>query len=179
MSEMLTQRLRLRPLVPGDAPALAAYRSDPTVARFQPWITPFTVTDAEMLIEELSQSDPTQPGWFQYAVELLADGTVIGDLGVRLHKNKMQAEIGFTIAADQQGNGYGPEAVSKMLDHLFTDVGLHKISAECDARNGASAHLLQRVGFRQEGLLRSNTFLKDEWTDDMLFGLLADEYAPT
>ena len=90
----------------------------------------------------------------------------------------MQAEIGFTIAAAVQGNGYGQEAVRKMLEHLFIDVGLHKISAECDARNGASAHLLSRVGFRQEGLLRSHTFAKGEWTDDMMFGLLADEYAP-
>ena len=173
---MLTQRLRLRPLVPGDAPAMAVYRSDPEVARYQSWSTPYTVADAELLIEELANTNPNAPGWFQYGVELLADGSLIGDLGVRLFENKLQAEIGFTIAAAQQGNGYGPEAVRKMLDHLFIDVGLHKISAECDARNGASAHLLTRVGFRQEGLLRSHTFSKGEWTDDMVFGLLADEY---
>ncbi len=155
---------------------MAAYRTDPDVARYQSWLTPYTVSDAETLIGELANSSPTTPGWFQYGVELVADGSLIGDLGVRLYENKMQAEIGFTIAAAQQGNGYGTEAVTKILEHLFTDVGLHKISAECDARNGASAHLLTQVGFRQEGLLRSHTFTKGEWTDDMLFGLLAEEY---
>lgn len=155
---------------------MARYRSDPEVARYQSWSTPYTVADAQALIEELTNSSPATPGWFQYGVELLADGSLIGDLGVHLHENKMQAEIGFTIARDQQGNGYGPEAVTKILEHLFTDVGLHKVSAECDARNGASARLLTRVGFRQEGLLRAHTFIKGEWTDDMLFGLLADEY---
>ena len=109
MSEMLTQRLRLRPLVPGDAPAMAAYRSDPTVARYQAVVDALHRADAEMLIEELvDSSDPTAPGWFQYGVELLADGTVIGDLGVRLHENKMQAEIGFTIAAASAGQRLRP-----------------------------------------------------------------------
>lgn len=155
---------------------MAAYRNDPEVARYQSWSVPYTTADAEILIQELANTSPTMPGWFQYGVELL-DGTLIGDLGVRLAENKMQAEVGFTIAAAEQGNGYGPEAVRKMLDHLFIDVGLHKVSAECDARNGASAHLLTRVGFRQEGLLRSHTFSKGEWTDDMLFGFLADEFS--
>ena len=54
--------------------------------------------------------------------------------------------------------------------------GLHKVSAEVDARNGASARLLERVGFTREGLRRSHTWIKGEWTDDLLYGLLADEW---
>jgi aminoglycoside 6'-N-acetyltransferase len=63
-----------------------------------------------------------------------------------------------------------------MLHHLFTQRGLRRVSAECDARNVASAKLLERVGFRREGLRRQHTWIKDEWTDDLLFGLLAAEY---
>lgn len=50
------------------------------------------------------------------------------------------------------------------------------MSAECDARNTASARLLERVGFTQEGLRRSNSWFKGEWTDDLLFGLLRRDY---
>src|SRR3954453_12017790 len=51
-----------------------------------------------------------------------------------------------------------------------------RISAECDARNLRSARLLARVGFHQEGRRRANTWIKGEWTDDLLFGLLANEW---
>jgi len=173
---MLTSRLLLRPLQPADAPVIAAYRSDPDVARYQSWTAPFTNEDADMLINELVEADPAKPGWTQYGIELRSVGRLIGDLGVNLHRNRMQAAIGFTVAAAEQGHGYGPEAVGAMLDHLFTDFGLQKVSAECDARNLASARLLQKVGFHREGHLRSNTFAKGEWTDDLLFGLLADDW---
>lgn len=173
--ELTTARLVLRPLRSSDAEALAAYRSDPDVARYQSWITPYTVTDALALIEDLGSADPSEPGWFQYGIELRETGSLIGDLGVNLAENRLQAEIGFTLAAVQQGKGYGTEAVGRMLDHLFDDRGLHKVSAECDARNPASAALLERVGFRPEGRLRQHTFVKGEWTDDLLFGLLASD----
>jgi aminoglycoside 6'-N-acetyltransferase len=173
---MLTSRLHLRPLQLADARALAAYRSDPVTSRYQPWVTPFTVGDAEKLIAEFVENDPVTPGWFQYGVALRTDGTLIGDLGVNLHINGMQAEIGYTIAAGQQGNGYGSEAVYRILDHLFIDQQLHRVSAECDARNTASARLLRRVGFVEEGCRRSATWIKGEWTDDLVFGLLAQEW---
>jgi aminoglycoside 6'-N-acetyltransferase len=116
------------------------------------------------------------PGWFQYAVELRSVPGLIGDVGVNLHDNRMQAEIGFTLAAAYQGHGYATEAVRRVLDHLFTDRGLHRVSAECDARNVRSAQLLERVGFRREGHRVANTWTKGEWTDDLLFGLLAEQW---
>ncbi len=171
-----TSRLLLRPLRVDDAPVLAAYRSDPEVARYQPWVTPYTVTDATELIGDMVQPDPTSPGWFQYGIELRGSGTLIGDLGVNLGENLMQAEIGFTLDPAYQGKGYGTEAVRGILDHLFTVQGLHKVSAEADARNTASTRLLERAGFQPEGCRRAHSYLKGEWTDDVVFGLLAQEW---
>ena len=48
--------------------------------------------------------------------------------------------------------------------------------AECDARNVASARLLERVGFTREGLRRRHTWIKGEWTDDLLYGLLEEDF---
>jgi len=118
--------------------------------------------------------DPSQPGWFQYAVE--HDRTHIGDVGVDLHDNLRQAEIGFTLDPAYQGKGFAGEAVRGVLDHLFQVQGLHKVSAECDARNTASARLLERTGFTREGLRREQTWIKGEWTDDLLYGVLAQEW---
>jgi RimJ/RimL family protein N-acetyltransferase len=170
-----TLRLRLRRFQADDVPAFSAYRSDPDVARYQGWTAPVPVEEAASLVRHFADGDPGVPGWFQYAVELKADGDLIGDVGVKLHENLMQADLGFTLAADRQGYGYATEAVRAVLDDLFAR-GLRRVSAECDARNTGSARLLERVGFQQEGLRPAFTWLKNEWTDDVLFGLLADHW---
>ncbi|RSM90451.1 N-acetyltransferase [Kibdelosporangium aridum] len=170
---LTTDRLAIRPFLPDDAAAFAAYRSDAEVARYQSWDTPLSLEDAAATVAGYGAGDPTMTGWYQWAIA--RDGLLIGDIGVHTHENRMQAEIGFTIAAAEQGKGYGCEAVGRMVEYLFGDRGLHRISAECDARNAASARLLRKVGFQQEGLLRRNTWIKGEWTDDLLFGLLASD----
>lgn len=168
-------RLILRRFRPADAAALSAYHSDPSVARYQTWTPPLPLDAAARLVAEFAAGDPRQPGWFQYAIEHRAERRLIGDIGVNLHDNRMQADLGFTLAADWQGHGYASEAVRTMLGDLFGR-GLHRVSAECDARNERSARLLERVGFKREGYRPQYSWLKGEWTDDILFGLLASQW---
>lgn len=170
-----TERLVVRRFVAGDAAAFAAYRSDPQVARYQSWDAPVSEVDAERLVAEFAVAEEDTPGWFQYAVELRDGGALIGDVGVGLHDNRMQAELGFTVARPHQGRGYATEAVRCVLNRVFA-AGLRRVSAECDARNTASARLLERLGFRREGCRRQHTWIKGEWTDDLLFGLLAEDW---
>jgi len=171
-----TRRLELRRFRADDTAVFAAYRSDPEVARYQSWDAPLSLSDATALVAEFGAGDPRSPGWFQYAIELRAEPALIGDVGVNLHDNRMQAEIGFSIAPAYQGHGYATEALLCVLDHLLAGQGLRRVSAECDARNLRSARLLERVGFRREGLRVANTWIKGEWTDDLLFGLLAENW---
>jgi RimJ/RimL family protein N-acetyltransferase len=175
-----TERLVLRRFREDDAAVLAAYRSVPEIARYQSWDAPYSFEKALVAVESMAHADPAQPGWFQYAIELAgpfaAGRELIGDVGVGLNDNLRQAEIGFTLAPGHHGRGYASEAVRAVLGHLFRVQGLHKVSAECDARNLASARLLERVGFVREGALRQHTWIKGEWTDDLLYGLLETDY---
>ena len=171
-----TERLVLRRFRPADAEPLAAYRSEPAVARYQSWDAPFPLLRAETAVANFIASDPDKAGWFQYAIERTADRLLIGDVAVHLHDNLKQAEIGFTLAQEHQKQGYAFEAVTAVLDRLFRVQGLHKVTGECDARNVASAGLLERLGFTREGRLRQQTYIKGEWTDDLLYGLLSDEW---
>jgi aminoglycoside 6'-N-acetyltransferase len=170
-----TPRLTLRRFRPDDAAALSAYRSDPAVARYQGWSAPFSLEQAREWLRDYNP-DPERPGWFQYAIELKADGALIGDVGLKLHENLMQADLGFTLAPDRQGHGYAAEAVRAVLRARIA-AGLHRVSAECDARNTRSARLLERLGFRQEGLRPAFSWIKGEWTDDLLYGLLAEQWS--
>jgi aminoglycoside 6'-N-acetyltransferase len=171
-----TERVIIRRFQPSDVNTFAAYRSDPDVARYQSWSAPLEDGAAQRLVALFAEGDPDAPGWFQYALEASAEGVLIGDIAVNLHDNGMQAEIGFTLAPQWQGRGLAYEAISRMLGHLFGDRGLHRVSAECDARNARSANLLERLGFTREGHRREHTWIKGEWTDDLLFGLLAKDW---
>jgi aminoglycoside 6'-N-acetyltransferase len=173
----VTERLVIRRFRTEDTAAFAAYRSDPEVALYQSWTAPLPLEQAAELIGEFATGDPRAPGWFQYAIALReADDVLIGDIGVALHANLMQADIGFTLDKRYQGRGYATEAVRAMLRLLFTELKLRRVSAECDARNHASARLLERVGFQREGLRRKHTWAKGEWTDDLLYGVLAADF---
>ncbi|WP_433009150.1 GNAT family N-acetyltransferase [Kribbella sp. CA-294648] len=169
-----TARLELRHFRPEDAEAFAAYRSVPEVARYQSWEAPFSLDNARTTVAGFATGDPLAPGWFQYAIDL--DGRLIGDIGLNTADNLMQADLGFTLAPAYQGKGYATEAVGALLEQLFTERELHRVSAECDARNVTSARLLQRLGFRPEGFRPEYSWFKNEWTDDLLFGLLRRDW---
>ncbi len=169
-----TPRLVLRRFREEDAAPFAAYRSDRDVARYQTWVAPVSLADATHAVLTYAGEEPDQPGWCQYAMELKADPQLIGDIGVNLHANRMQAEIGFTVATGFQKRGLGTEAVSALLGNLFERRGLHRVSAQCDARNIPCVQLLRRVGFQLEGRRPQFTWQKDEWIDILLFGILAD-----
>jgi RimJ/RimL family protein N-acetyltransferase len=170
-----TARLVLRRFRIADVAAFRRYRSDPDVARYQSWTTPVSRAEARSLVGQFAAADPAQPGWFQYAIELRSDRMLIGDIGVCTRDNRLEAELGFTLAAEHQGRGYATEAVLAVLHALFAR-GMRRVTAECDARNLRSALLLQRVGFQNEGRHPAHTWIKGEWTDDLLFGLPADQW---
>jgi aminoglycoside 6'-N-acetyltransferase len=177
-TELVADRLVLRRFRAADAPAFAAYRSDPAVARYQSWDTPYPLERAESMIAGLTGEHPDTPGqWYQFAVELRGSGELIGDCGAHvLGDDPRQAEIGFTFAAASQGRGYATEAVRRLLVYLFTERGKHRVTANCDDRNVRSAALLRRVGMRREGLLVESTWAKGEWTNDELYAVLRREW---
>ncbi|MCV2393516.1 GNAT family N-acetyltransferase [Actinotalea sp. M2MS4P-6] len=169
-----TPRLVIRSMTAEHARTLAAYRSEPEVARYQSWDAPFTLAQARAFVAEVAGRDPVSPGrWVQLAVE--ADGEHVGDLAVRVDPDGEQARVGVTFAGAAQGRGYATEALDALVDHLFS-AGLHRVVADCDARNTASARLLERVGMRREAEHRSAAFWKGEWTDEYVYAVLRDEW---
>lgn len=170
-----TARLTVRRMEPPDAVALATYRSDPQVARYQGWDVPFTPAQARALVAESAAAQALPDVWVQLAVVDRASGTLVGDLAVHVEDHGRQARVGVTLARAHQGRGYATEALGALLDHLLGPAGLHRVVADCDARNNASARLLERVGMRREAHHRSAAWWKGEWTDELVFAVLANE----
>ncbi len=119
--EHRSDRLVIRRLRVEDAATLAAYRSDPAIARYQSWGTPFSHAQARSFIATLEATDPDSPGeWFQFAVVEAATGVHIGDVAAGVDADDPRlTTIGVTLATSAQGRGYASEAVIWLLDYLF------------------------------------------------------------
>lgn len=172
------ERVELRRFTEADLDAFVAYRTLPEVARYQSWDAPYPADAGAAFIAEMVAQHPDTPGeWFQFAVILRTTGELIGDCAACPDSDDpRQVEIGFSFAPAHQGHGYATEAVRVLLGYLFATRGKHRVNADCDARNGASARLLERLGMRQEGHLRESTWAKGEWTDDLLYAILGRDW---
>ena len=172
------QRILLRPLSTVDLVAFVAYRSDPEVARYQSWTTPYTSDQAAALLKGMNQVPAGTPGiWFQLAIERFDQPGIIGDCAFQiLSDDSLQAHIGFTLSRQFQKQGYGAEAVRCLLGYLFGELQLHRVTAICDAENLASARLLESVGMRREGHYLSNIWFKGAWGSEFSYALLEKEW---
>lgn len=169
-----TPRLILRKFQHQDMQKLLAYRNDPEIAKYQIWSLPYREESAQALYKYLETTTPGTVGqWYQIASELKTTGEIIGDCAFCiLERDEKQAEIGFTLAREYQGQGYATEAGSYLIKSLFVNFDLHRICANCDPRNHNSVKLLKNLGMRQEAHLIKSFWLKGEWVDEMWFAIL-------
>jgi RimJ/RimL family protein N-acetyltransferase len=171
---LLAPRVSLRALVSSDRDALFAMLSDPEVMRY--WSSvPFTSVEQA---DELVASALTDPS---ASIRLgVVEGTALVGF-VSLHAvswPNRRAELGYMIGRASWGRGLAREAVRLIVQHAFRTVGLHRLEADTDPRNARSMALLERLGFRQEGLLRERWWVGGEPADTAFFGLLAHEWSP-
>lgn len=170
---MKTSHLLLRGYRAEDLDDFHAYVSDPEVVRFEPYL-PMTRDEAASAL----QGRIDNPEFV--AVERLSDNRLIGN--IYLGRRDFNAlEIGFVFCRDCWGKGYAHEGCEALIQAAF-DSGVHRIYAECDPKNTASWHLLEKLAFVREGHLRKNIFFHTDsdgqplWKDTFLYALLSPKY---
>lgn len=165
-----TKRLRLRAFGASDLAALCAYRQDPEVARYQGWTSDFSEADGRAFIQAVSTTAwGTRGRWSNLAMELVATGELVGDVGLRVEPDGAAGQIGFTLAGPHQRRGYALEAVGALCDHAVQRMGLRSLFAVVDSRNAPSIRLLERLGFDRAGFHARGAMFKGELCDDLLF----------
>lgn len=174
---VLTDRLLLRPLDPvGDVDAVHAYQSREDVCRYIPY-EPRTRDEVAARLGQL-RSTLTDEGQVMFVAVVLRDtGEMVGDAMLAWQSATHRGgEIGYVINPNYQGHGYATEASRAMLALGFDQLGLHRVIARIDSRNDPSARVLRRLGMRQEAHLVHNEWFKGEWTDEIDFAILEDEW---
>jgi RimJ/RimL family protein N-acetyltransferase len=146
---------RLRRFQAGDLARFQAYRSDPELARFQGWCT-MTEDDARGFVDEMAAVARLVPGdWVQLAIADAATDQLIGDVGLYLAADGCEAEVGFTLCREAQGQGHATAAAMLATRLLFECSKADRVRGVTDARNAASIRVLERAGFVKVGEQRA------------------------
>lgn len=140
--------------------------------------------DAEMrhwvgITTPLSEADLT--GWLDEddSIHFLAcvDGAPVGHVWLfRIRETARRAELGYWIAPEHRGEGYGTAAARLCVGYAFDDLNCHRVMARVYAGNEASRRILDGLGFECEGRLREHGYGTGEYVDAELFGLLEREW---
>jgi RimJ/RimL family protein N-acetyltransferase len=173
-----TRRLAIRPATAEDEEAIWSYVSLESTSE---WLT--QRRDRAAFADWIK--DPAQRAG---TLVIEHDGSVIGNLLVRIEDAwsqaevreqaaGTQAEIGWVLHPDHVGRGYATEAVECVLGVCFDQLGLRRVQAGCFAANTASWRLMERVGMRREThAVRESLHRSGEWMDGYGYALLADEW---
>ena len=171
-----TPRLILRELTVGDVEDVFAYSSDEEVTRFLRWGPHRTLEQTENYIRAVLEEyrDGRDGPW---GIEYKETGRVIGAIHLMaISAQHSKAEIGFLLSRSHWGRGLMPEALASVLQFSFERIGLNRVEAFCIVENRAAMRVLDKVGMKQEGVLREYLYQKGAPKSFALYAMLKREH---
>lgn len=166
--------LRLRHLADGDAGAVFELFGAPEVVRFMSVRRLRSEAEARDFIAGI-QDGFLSGTLYQWGIEL--ERELVGTCTLAgIERQHRRAELGFAVLRRWWGRRVVSRALPPVIEFAFERLGLHRLEADADPRNEASLQVLERLGFRREGLLRERYFQEGEAQDAVVFGLLRREW---
>jgi RimJ/RimL family protein N-acetyltransferase len=166
----------LRPASPADAAILKSWRMESSVGIHQPL---GDVTTAQLRAELASHQPETlyrrRGEKFQWIVNVDREPAGWITLVVTNWDHGL-AEFGYALATAYQHRGLMAPAIEQLLADLFLNTAVERLEARCSVDNVASRKVLEKLGFRREGLLRGYFRLRGERVDNHLYAMLRDDY---
>ena len=105
------------------------------------------------------------------------NGEIVGQLNVAniLFGSVSSCVIGYWVAPEVAGKGITPTAVALVCDYLFNVVGIHRIEIDIRPENLASLRVVEKLGFRYEGLKERYIHINNDWRDHYIFAITHEE----
>lgn len=175
-TEIKTERLLLRPFRLKDVDDVYAYAKEPEFSRFLPLPSPYEYRDAETYVAaSFLAAWNVHP---RFAISF--DGRVIGGINIRIDPASQTSEIGYGISSAHWGKGFTVEAAAAVINWSFLNFDIAKVSARADIQNRQSWRVMEKLGMKREGILRSqdppNPANPDGRVDLIHYGILREEW---
>lgn len=176
--ELTTPRFRLRKIVPSDIDVVFRGLSDPAViAHYGVSYRTLEATQRQMDWFEEIHAAGTGAWWG--ISEPAPGGPLIGACGLNdIHAEHRRGELGYWLLPESSGRGIATECVRAVLEHAYGPMELHRVAAEVEVDNHASRRLLDRLGFRLEGIRRDYERKHGSFIDLMMYARLATDPVP-
>lgn len=176
---MLSPRLDslgVRPLGATDAAPLYALieANRAYLAQWMPWPADQDLAATGQFIAE-AEAQLIEENGFQAKIE--PEGAIVGIAGFHsIDWTNRNTSIGYWLAEDAQGKGTMTTVVSALVDYAFYEWELHRIEIHCAPANHRSRAIPERLGFREEAVLREAELVGEQWLDSVVYGLLKGEW---
>lgn len=166
--------LSIRPWEADDAPVIVEALSDTGVTDTlrDGLPKPYTEADARDYIAFAQTA-----GEGAYAFAIVVDGETVGSIQLTRQQNihRRTAELGYYVVRRRWGSGICTEAVRQICRFAFENTDLLRVFAEPFAENAASCRVLEKAGFKLEGVLRQNAVKNGEVRDMRLYSLVRED----
>ena len=105
------------------------------------------------------------------------DGVIKGQLNVAniMYGSVSSAVLGYWIAPEVAGKGVTPICVALATDYLMNQQGLHRVEIDVRPENVASLRVVEKLGFRYEGIKQRYIHINGDWRDHYIFALTHEE----
>lgn len=174
--DLLTDRLLLRQLAQDDLEFIYHHFKDAQVSQYLLDEAPVADYDqAQAIIDFYLKADPKT--YNRWVLVRKSDSQVIGTCGFhKWSKDNHRVEIGYDLSPAFWGQGYMREAMRAAIDNGFTRMGLSRVEAVVHCDNQRSLKLLERLGFKREGLMRDYYYYEGCYYDHWLLSLLKRDW---
>lgn len=173
-----TPWVELRPAEPEDAPLLFRWRSEPSVLEHQR-LPAATLADIRADLERQSRNGLRGVTGERRQWIVLVDGRPAGWITLALVSwDQGLAEVGYALSTPYQGRGIMTRALGVLVAELFASTRLERLEARCSVEHRASQRVLEKLGFRREGVLRECFEVGGRRLDHYLYALLRREVLP-
>jgi ribosomal-protein-serine acetyltransferase len=177
-SEIATPHLRLREPRRSDVDPLhdAIQETLCELVRWLPWAHPeHSRADTRRYLRSarLARSQRTA---LEFIIEDTSSSALLGIASLhRIDWIRHSAGLGYWIRRSSWGKGHASEAARALTSYAFHTLGLHRVEAHVALDNPASQRVLEKAGFRREGIARENELIGGRFVDHMQYSLLAPE----
>lgn len=174
--KLTTDRLIMRQLLRSDDQAIFEVRNNYQVTKYNIGDAYTRIEQAQKLIENI-RLEFAQKRTIRWGITLKTSNQVIGMVGFNYwDQTDCRASIGFDLRQDRWRKGIMTEAVNRVIQFGFVNMGLNRIEADASIYNVGSITLLHKVGFMQEGVQREQYYEDGTYHDLVLFALLKREW---
>lgn len=175
--ELQTERLEIKELSLTDLEDIHQLHSLPETDEFNTLGIPANIQTTEfLLIEWIGQQNANLRTSYTFCIKLIEKNRSIGLIALNLGKPKFKiAEVWYKIHPTFWRKGYATEALKKIIEFGFFNLGLHRIEAGCAVGNIASLKTLEKVGMIREGRKREVLPIRGKWVDNFFYSILETE----